>query len=137
MNKEEALLKAKEMCPIDVSDEKYYTGLFITLRALQYPLKDTIQITLSEVRKNNGVIDYNFLYDIEEKANENNPTVSPFLVTKDFSKEMEEQIGKPKSNLGNLLWVETMVHLKGTANKTLFLSILKEVKAAIINNMRT
>ena len=112
VDSQEALQKAKDVCPLDSSVPEYCSVLYLLLRCQDVPFKRAVQLTLSEMRHLvNGRIDYHDLYDIQSDFTDNGEARQLLKKIKIIPQERIEGIMRkasqvPHSPLGHFIWTE-------------------------------
>lgn len=125
---------AQDLLGLDQTDVKYYSFFFLALRAVGLSLKDTVRVIQGELRKNaSGEVSYEHLYtDIPAVAHiwqESGDHSLRMPALQDVNKGLKKL--KPKSTLGQLIWIETILTCPPTLDE--FIKKLKQVKEEIVN----
>lgn len=126
---------AQNLLGLDQTDVKYYSFFFLALRAVGLSLKDTVRVIQGELRNNaNGEVSYEHLYadmpavaHIWQESGEHSLRI-PSL--RDVNKKIGNNL-KPKSKLGQLVWIETIIRCPDSLEE--FSKELKLVKEEIVN----
>jgi len=112
VDSQEALQKAKDVCPLDSSTSEYCSVLYLLLRCQDVPFRRAVQLTLGEMRQlANGRIDYHDLYDIQSDFAGNEEAMQLLKKIKIIPQDRIELIMRkagrsPRSPLGHFVWTE-------------------------------
>lgn len=130
---------AKILVPIDSLREEYYTFLFIGLIIVGCKLNKAIRLINSELKNTENKINYNHLYYKEGETImimiQQSGSISSNILPKESWKKIskiDEGLKLPESNLGNMIWIYTMLTTK---QKTLtdFIYELKQNILKVVN----
>jgi len=124
--------RARLLLPIDETNERYFTLLFVALRLVGCSLKEAIKVVNSEAQ--GAEISYKHLYkELSALASivQESGDTKMGIIPEDGVKRAAEETRAPKGNLGHMIWIEAII--RTPKSKSAFIKELRKVRTEIVN----
>jgi len=132
------LERARQLLPIDETNPRYYTLLYVALRLSGCGVKESVKIINAEAKEKNIQVDYHHLYrelntfmEVINESGERGFKLKMKLPAEEAIERLEERNTPPKNNLGHIIWIEAITRAPKTAME--FTRELRKVKSEIVN----
>ena len=140
MDNFDSIEKAKELIGVEEHDKIFHTCLFVALRTVEVSLKDSIIIITNELKNSENKINYRHIYgagvEHEDLLEEGFLVEADQILLSDpmLLKRARNETRPPKSDLGNMIWLEASLRLSNNVND--FIESIEYVKKDIITSYR-
>lgn len=127
MEDNELLESAKEALPITEDNKLYYVGLYLTIRALQFDrtdhvnaFKQAVRCIIVAARQDEKKVDYKDIFELDSAK------VGYAVTQKEIDKFEQNNVTKPRSVLGHLIWLEALIAADSIEHFPVMLDIVRK-----------